>query len=109
MLEGGHWVVGDEFVVAWVAQGCGCSHVQKAETGLLVFAGDAFVAADIKGPVVGECPAHEVSARWQAGLLAYGDLQGFRGGLDCCGVMPVRVELGGGFLYGRVQVGESQG
>ncbi len=61
------------------------------------------------GVVAGECPAHEVSARWQAGLFAYRDLQGFRGGLDGCGVVPVGMELAGGFLDGRVQVGESQG
>src|SRR5260370_35014613 len=57
VLKGGHGVVGDEFVVPWVAQGCGCSHVQEAETGLLVLAGNAFVAADIKGPLIRECSA----------------------------------------------------
>src|SRR5260370_18916974 len=57
VLKGGHGVVGDEFVVPWVAQGCGCSHVQEAETGLLVLAVNAFVAADIKGPLIRECSA----------------------------------------------------
>jgi hypothetical protein len=42
-------------------------------------------------------------------LFAYRDLQGFRGGLDGCGVVPAGIELGGGSLDGRVQVGENQG